>query len=270
MQKRGATVINFVLIFGLLVVGVVVLSSLRSIFFWQSSETEKEIYLDFFEKIKDSIEKSMMFPSDSIYNLSFTDVEEYVVSVDNHELSVFFPEKDLEIKDTVIVSNINVIPSKFRTSGIIYVIKKNRNLFVSNNISCTINNKICEPGCIIQENPDMRCDPDCYNEYSEDSCINYCIDINRDGITNHLDRDDICDKDCYNNLKNGGFYDSDCLESNDNICDPDTHMIKDNYCDKDCLGPAENSANGVCDPDCESFDIDCPEELNKQFLKKQQ
>ncbi|MGC8929084.1 MAG: C1 family peptidase [Candidatus Woesearchaeota archaeon] len=47
------------------------------------------------------------------------------------------------------------------------------------------------------------------------------------------------------------------IEFSDGVCDPATHNIVDNFCDVDCL-----PANGVCDPDCKSYDPDCPSKNN--------
>ncbi|MEM2121631.1 MAG: C1 family peptidase, partial [Candidatus Woesearchaeota archaeon] len=43
----------------------------------------------------------------------------------------------------------------------------------------------------------------------------------------------------------------------DGVCDPATHNVVDNFCDVDCL-----QTNGVCDPDCKSYDPDCPSKNN--------
>ncbi|MBD3203083.1 hypothetical protein GF327_02215 [Candidatus Woesearchaeota archaeon] len=251
MSKRGATVVNFVLIFGLMIIAVIAISSIQNIFFWQSKTTEHDSLNRFFRKVKDSIEKSMMYPSGFSYNLSFSDVPEYELSINNHGLKIFFPDYDYSIEDALIVSNYNIIPNNFFTSGKIYIVSKNRNIYISDKLNCRMNDGVCDPECMIEN----KCDPDCYSEEKDNSCISFCIDTNKDQIINEKDRDSICDPDCYNSYRNGGYYDPDCTASGDEICDPDIHMIIDNYCDLDCL--SSTKANGVCDPDCMRNDLDC-------------
>ncbi|MBU0757470.1 MAG: hypothetical protein KKF44_05365 [Nanoarchaeota archaeon] len=269
MRKRGATVINYVMIIGLLIVGFIAMTALKRIFFWEASEIHKDEYQVFYDTIKDIVEKSTIFPVDSFFNLTFKDSEEYTLTIENNQLSVYFPKKDILIKETLIVSNYNIIPNTFTTSGVINVINKGRNIYLTEHIHCDLSDRICDPGCIANSDMTTRCDSACYWEYVKDVCISYCIDVNMDGVINSIDADNYCDPDCYNSVKNGGIYDIDCLESGDKICDPDTHMVEDEYCDLDCIGDAPdfigNFANGVCDLDCNKFDIDCPLWFNQGF-----
>lgn len=61
------------------------------------------------------------------------------------------------------------------------------------------------------------------------------------------------------NIPNNNFIVSKerILYFSDGICDPATHNIADGFCDSDCL-----PTNGVCDPDCKSYDPDCPSKNN--------
>ncbi|MFH0876101.1 MAG: SGNH/GDSL hydrolase family protein [archaeon] len=262
MQKRGETVLNFVLMFGILIVSVIAFASLQGIFGWQGRETIKEKEFAFFQNIKSAIERSMHYPSDSYQNVTFLLSEPFSVTIKNNQLLVFFPKTKDSFKETLLASNLNILENDFSTTGKIQVLSRGRNLYVTDKIKCTHSDGVCDHGCIFSDKLSQRCDPDCYSGTMRDYCISYCVDINKDGMTNQNDADGICDMDCYNNERNGGIYDFDCIESNDGICDPDTHLNNDLYCDLDCVGkPPDyngNIANGICDPDCTIYDIDCP------------
>jgi len=239
---------NFVLITGLLVVSVIVIANLKGISYSQTKDIEYEIALAYMDKIKNEIENSYVFPNDVKKIVTYEGIDQYKFFIHDNIINIYFPKNDINITKTFLVSNFNVIGNEFDTSGNITILFKKRNLYVTNNPKCILEDDICDPGCIIED----LCDPQCYNEDSRDSCISVCTDINGDGLTDDRDEDDICDKDCYNNNRNGGIYDIDCVETNDGICDPDTHYNIDGYCDRDCIGQ-----NGVCDPDCIDFDPDC-------------
>jgi len=259
-MKRGETVMNYVLMLGLLVIGVIAFGVLKNLFTWQAVETGKEVRQAFFEDVLAAVERGMAYPSDSEQNLTFRNVERYELEIYDNILRLRFPGQMIE--QTLVASSLNVIPNRIVTSGSIAVITRNGDLFVTDSLRCIHGDGICDPACIYDKDPAMRCDPDCYSEDGGDGCISACVDRNKDGLTNHLDTDAICDPDCYNGWRNGGTYDIDCITSGDGICDPDTHMKNDSYCDRDCLGPAPDFladlSNGVCDTDCLQFDPDCP------------
>ncbi|MBN1502434.1 hypothetical protein JW930_02740 [Candidatus Woesearchaeota archaeon] len=250
MKKRGYTVINFVLILGILVIGAIVIANLKGLSYKQAEAIEEEIAAEFLKNIANAIEGAMLYPSDSVNSVKLGAVREYELNIMNNKINLFFPSTRINLSYTLPVSNLNIIPTSIKSQGNLTIISKGRNLFVSDKIKCFLNDDVCDPGCIYY---DELIEKECYQEIAEGVCISYYIDINKDGLTNHLDSDNICDPDCYNEQRNGGFYDFDCLESGDNICDPDTHMVRDFYCDTDCFG-----ANGVCDLDCAVYDVDCP------------
>lgn len=249
MNKRAATIMNYVMILGLLVIGMIIISNLSSITFLQAKEVEADTASLFFSDIIDSIEKAAATPADSIYVVTFPGADDFTFTIGDNKVNMNFYKMNINLTSSLIVSNLNIIPNSFTTTGNLSIISKKRNLYVTPNIVCVLDDGVCDPGCIFFD----QCDPDCYDPYERDVCISYCVDQNDDSILNDEDMDGICDPDCYDTYRDGGVYDFDCLQSRDGICDPDVHMIIDHYCDFDCV-----QSNGICDPDCGYYDVDCP------------
>lgn len=249
MYKKGATLTNFVLLIGMLLVSIIIIVSMRTIIFKQTEETQINIYDLILDTVKSSIESAQTLPQGSQFEIRLPRYEHYEMRIYNNKISAYFPQADITMEKHFFVSNINVIPSIIKNQASFYFILQDSNLFITENLKCNVSDSVCDTACLAHD----ICDPECYKDYYQDVCISACVDTNHNGAIDEGDADTICDLDCYNTQKNGGVYDVDCLESDDNICDPDTHMIYDNYCDNDCL-----ANNGVCDPDCGFYDIDCP------------
>ncbi|MBD3204343.1 hypothetical protein GF327_08680 [Candidatus Woesearchaeota archaeon] len=253
MDKRGATVLNMIMVFGLMVIGVIAISSLRSVILSQAKVSEQEYYDDFAENILSVIEQIESYQNDVNLSVNLILNNDYIIEVSNNELILTTFNPDLKITKYYPAWNINVLPSKLESQGTIKFYLKNKNLLITDNKKCNLNDNICDPFCTIED----KCDDACYHEYENNICSLSCIDLNKDRTIDYNDIDGICDPDCYDSFRNGGIYDPDCVISDDNICEPDSHLVYDSICDSDCRG-----TNGVCDPDCGMDDIDCPHEKN--------
>lgn len=250
-MKRGATILNFVLIIGMLLVSMIVLLNLQKIALFQSKQVELDVSADFVKDIRSIIENAEAYPTDLRATITLHSAREYDMQISNGQIFVYFPREEITILEPFTTSNLNILPSRFSNSGKIYIYGEARNLLITNKLTCNLTDTKCDAGCIFREF-NNQCDPACYSPYISDLCNPICIDINKDDITNKDDADTICDIDCYNNYKNGGYYDVDCIATNDKICDPDTNNIIDGICDGDC-----KPRNGICDPDCGTEDLDC-------------
>ncbi|MBW2971282.1 hypothetical protein KY320_03935 [Candidatus Woesearchaeota archaeon] len=256
-MKRGATVVNFVLIIGLLFIGTIVIVNLQKVVTFQTKQVEVDVAKQFVKDIKAIVERGQSYPSDMSVEVKVPFLREYDLEITQGLIRLYFPREDLAFEEPFSAADLNLIPSKFSNSGVIRVYTKHRNFLVTDivnkNLLCNIGDTKCDPGCAIEE----RCDPECYDSFMLDVCNPYCIDQPvdgvKDGVTDGEDFDGVCDHDCYNNNFNGGYYDVDCIESGDGICDPDTNNVADYICDGDCTGK-----DGICDPDCGRDDIDCP------------
>jgi len=251
-SKRSATVTTFVLIIGMLFISVAAIGVLRNLALKQSKTIEYDYTVSVVEKLKSVIDKANSYPDDAEFTIKLKNPLIYRAEVNNNKIVFYFPKLNVKREMYFFSPNINIVPSSFETSGVIQVYKKNNNLYITPKLKCNLSDDKCDPGCIVLG----LCDKACYKENVYDVCNPYCLDRNHDGKINRYDSDNVCDPDCYNNFKNK-FYDVDCLDDNDGICDPDTNNIKDGFCDRDCLG-----TNGVCDPDCDVYDADCPHKGN--------
>ncbi|MFH1398706.1 MAG: hypothetical protein ABIG95_01185 [Candidatus Woesearchaeota archaeon] len=247
-MKRGATILNFVLIFGMVFVAIIVVLNLQKIVMFQSRQVEVDASTEFVSSLISAIERAEAYPTDTHTTLKLKFIREYTLTISNGLLEVYFPREDVRVVNPFTTSNLNIIPNSFKNSAVINIYIKNRNLLVSDSLHCDPADSLCDPGCTYK----AICDPSCYSQFISDVCNPFCIDQNNDKITNAEDADALCDPDCYNNYRNGGYYDIDCVNSNDGICDPDTADVVDNICDGDCKKP-----NGICDPDCGEQDADC-------------
>ncbi len=251
MEKRGATVLNYVLMIGLLLVGVIVITSLRSILAWQGRQELSDVSQDYFDIIHSAVESANAISTDTMKNVSFQDVPDYSLQIKHNSITARFLEDDFE--RPLLAGKINYVPASIEGSAKILLSKQGIDLIVTQEYKCDKSDNICDPGCTAL---DLGCDPACLSDIPDGICLMNCIDIDGDRIISSSDRDDLCDPDCYDHSKDGGAYDYDCLASYDGICDPDTHMLKDGYCDLDCLDP--DHMDGVCDLDCLRGDADCP------------
>ncbi len=251
-SKKAATITTFILTIGLLIIGLVVIASLRKMTVYKASGIESEVLSSIVEQISRTADKASDYPTNAKYKLQINYAEEYKAKINNNYLTLNFTRRNKVVSKKLLPSKLYILPSTFSSSGEIFVYKDNNNLLITNNLTCNPGDGICDPGCVIKE----ICDPDCYSEKRDGVCNPYCLDKNRDGKVDASDSDGICDPDCYSNVYKGS-YDIDCVKSNDNICDPATNGIKDGICDYDCI-----KTNGVCDPDCSGYDADCPHKDN--------
>ncbi len=251
-DSRGATVVNYILIIGVLIISIFVVISLQKTSRFHSKKLELDVAQQFLFDLKSIIETGESYPSDLKTVIEIPFIREYELKITKGRIEMHFPREDITLQEPLSSSNLNLIPTTISSSGKIYVYAKHRNFIVTDNISCNTEDEICDYGCFYYE----KCDPECYSPYFEDVCNPYCIDIDNNGYTNGDDSDNICDPDCYNNKQNGGYYDIDCIKSGDGICDPDTHNVKDDICDTDC-----KKSDHICDPDCGISDLDCPFEV---------
>ena len=233
-------------------VSMAAIGVLRNISLQQAKAVEYDYTVTVVEQLKEVIDKANAYPDNAEYLIKLKDPIIYQANISNNKISFYFPKTDTK-KDIYFFSpEISVVPSSFETSGIIHVYKKDNNLYITNQLLCNTTDDKCDAGCIALG----LCDPACYRKNTHDVCNPYCLDTNKNGKIDQHDSDNICDPDCYTTYKKG-FYDIDCVDEEDGICDPDTNNIADGICDRDCLG-----TNGVCDPDCTEFDADCPHQGN--------
>lgn len=253
-MKRGATVVNFILIIGLLFIAMIVVVNMQKIVYFQASQVEIDVAKQFVKDIRLIIERGQAYPSDMTTEVKVPFFREYDLKLSQGLIELYFPREELSFSEPFSVADLNLMENEFSDAGIIYIYTKNRNFLVTDipvtsPESCNTADTRCDPGCVYNE----VCDPACYDAFLHDVCNPHCVDQNGDGLTNGDDFDGICDPDCYNSHYNGGYYDVDCIESFDGICDPDTNNVKDMFCDADC-----NAKDGICDPDCGRSDADCP------------
>ncbi len=210
MDKAGATVMNYVLMIGLMVVALIIISNLQSFVAWQSGAAEKDMADLFLDQIKTTIEKAISYPSDSQYLIVVPFAEEYQLNVTNNLLSLAFTQKEVSAQKVFFHPKINLLASSIENAGKIRVYYHERNLLVTNRLNCDILDNECDPGCAIMG----RCDPVCY-ESGNQNCNPYCVDVNHDGKTNSSDIDSKCDIDC---TKEDGICDPDCGEYERDDC----------------------------------------------------
>ncbi|MBN1386339.1 hypothetical protein JW968_05195 [Candidatus Woesearchaeota archaeon] len=249
MQKKGATMTNFVLLIGMLLISVVIMMAIRNVIFGQTKDIQIGIYESILDTVKSSIEGAQTSPMGTQTEIKLPRSEKFTMTIENNRVEAYFPDADITLSRHFFVSKLNVIPTVIKDAASFHIVLKDSNLFIIDRLGCNTTDDVCDLGCAAER----VCDPACYRPYERDVCLSRCVDRNLNNIIDVGDIDGICDPDCYNSFKNGWVYDPDCPESNDSICDPDTHMIYDSYCDNDCFGQ-----NGVCDPDCGFYDIDCP------------
>src|SRR3989344_1983097 len=177
----------------------------------------------------------------------------YKITFDEGKMLMRFPDYNFETQTIFFNTDTAVIGKEIENQGVIYIYKRWKSIIITDEQKCDQNDIVCDPFCIIAG----VCDSACYNKFVKDTCNFYCVDKTKDIIVSKADKDGICDPDCYGNNLRGGAYDPDCLKTNDKVCDPNTHGIKDDFCDNDCT-----PTNGVCDPDCKAYDVDCPHQKN--------
>ncbi|MCX6710596.1 MAG: hypothetical protein NTZ02_00720, partial [Candidatus Woesearchaeota archaeon] len=251
-NRKGATITNFLLIIGLIFVSVAALGVLRRLALSQASQVETDYTVSMAEEVKAAIEKASSYPANAEYTLKFNDAILYRANISENRITFKFTKKNITTTLYFFSAKSYIIPSAFENSGIIKIYKKDSYIYVTNMLVCNTTDDICDPGCIA-----LRvCDPACMTADPSNVCNPYCLDTNRNGRIDLADYNGNCTPSCYSNYKKG-FYDIDCVESGDGICDPDTNNIKDGICDTDCLG-----LNGVCDTDCNKPDLDCPSKGN--------
>lgn len=240
MDKRGGTVLTFVLIIGVLFVGTIVFFSIKRTALWQAEETERDVQYSFFMDIINNIEKAEEYPSN--LELSFQPIfsEPYTLNMTQNTLFLDFPESKTSFSKTLPV-NSKVIPSFIHNSGKITLLKDEYSICLTDDFRCDVEDALCDAGCLFKK----QCDKQCYIHGIKDSvCIAECADLTRDGVIDRRDSDKVCDPDCYGPEKDG-VYDYDCNFDNDGVCDADTPLLNDSLCDTDCL-----FLNKVCDKDC--------------------
>jgi len=128
MSKRGATVVNFVLLLALLIIGFFVMTSLQRMVFWQGDQLEQDIANSLIEKVYNSIETAKSYPSDTVYEISMPGIYEYELTIDRNTISVHFPRLNKNVSRSYIVNNINVIHSKIKNAGKFFVFNSKGNL----------------------------------------------------------------------------------------------------------------------------------------------
>lgn len=232
MRKRGETILNFVLMIGLLIVGTIIISNLQKVTVWQAREAESDFVDTFLETIKTTIERAVSYPSDAEYLITVPFAEPYELNISRHELTIHFTELGITKKKAFFTTHINIIPSRVENAGKIRVRLKDGNLMVYQHKECNVGDGICDLGCILEK----ICDSDCL-PYADGLCNPYCVDINGDGNTDYQDSDGICDIDC---ARLDGICDPDCKTyEEDNCCGDDNY-----WTGTDCR-PYEG--NGVCE-----------------------
>ena len=253
IDRKGATITNFLLIIGLIFVSVAALGVLRRLALSQASHVETDYTVSMAEQVKAAIEKASSYPSNAEYSLKFNDPVLYQANISENRITFRFTKKNITTTLYFFSAKSYIIPSSFENSGIINIYKKNDYIYVTDRLVCNTSDEICDAGCIALG----VCDPACKSPNERSICNPYCLDTNRNGKIDAADSDNMCIPACYTNF-NKGIYDIDCVDyEKDEICDPATNNIRDGICDPDCLG-----TNGVCDPDCPQYDADCPSKGN--------
>jgi len=249
-KRRGSTLSTFALIIGLLVVSLIVVVSVKRLWFWQASQIEQDVSDSIASSISEMLTKADYSTANMKVGVESPLAERIIVNVTKHYLAISIPDRHLTSRKVFNSRNLNIMPSVFEMSNRVFMYKRDRNIIFTDNLTCNTTDERCDPGCTVLG----VCDPACYQPGIKDGvCSPYCIDYNNDSVIDRRDFDGICDPDCYNNDADGGVYDPDCIKPDDGICDPDTNNKQDFLCDRDCLG-----TNGVCDPDCKETDKDCP------------
>jgi len=246
MVKKASTLVNFVMLGGMLLFSSIIFLNLNRITLWQASQTESDLGMAVLQRISDTISFAESYPNDLNASMEIPTIEEYTLTISRGSLNIFFPASSLNLTKRVSSYSIFLLPSMVSNSRVLYLYKQGSWVMIASSMKCDIADQVCDPGCAFYN----ACDPACNQDVANGACLPACVDRNGDGIITREDTDRRCDPDCYSNTPIG-IYDYDCLASNDNICDPDTHNLRDGYCDKDC-----SNENGICDPDC-SVDPDC-------------
>jgi hypothetical protein len=206
-KKKGSTLTNIALTTGPLVVGLIAFLAIRKITYQQAKSVEEEVLSAVVKEIITSSDKANAFPTGARYKIRLPIAEEFNAEIKKNIITLNFTKRGVVISREIILPKVYIIPSKFSTSGEIYVYKDNNNLLVTNELICNTNDEICDNGCIIKK----ICDSKCYSEERDGICNMYCLDSNRDGFVDYKDSDGICDPDCYTN-EYKFVYDYDCLQ----------------------------------------------------------
>lgn len=169
--KKGDTLLNFAFIIGLIFIAAIVILNLNKLMGGQTKELQKDIAASLAENIKETVEKAQSSPNDADFLIKLPYAEEYDAVIDKNTIKVTFTRYNIETEASFFSANLNVLKSSFSSSGIIHVYKQGNNLLVTNRLICNITDKICDPGCVIEQ----VCDPECYKKGQSDVCNPYCI-----------------------------------------------------------------------------------------------
>ena len=89
-MKRGASLTNFILIAGMLVLGVILIANLQQILNFQARQVEVDVVSSFSDSLINNIENVVSFPSDSSYIYKLDDLNAYEVRVRGQVLQLHF------------------------------------------------------------------------------------------------------------------------------------------------------------------------------------
>jgi len=132
MVKRGSSMQNYIMIIGLLVISLIVMLNLNKIFNIQASQVESDLAMSILDQITSSIQKIESYPADAKYRIVLEIAEPYNLNVSKSRLSLEFPSRNLKAAKSYFATNINIIETSFSGSGEIYIYKKDKNIYITN------------------------------------------------------------------------------------------------------------------------------------------
>jgi len=130
MNRRGATITNFVLIIGLLFVALIAVVALRNLMFSTGHAAERDAAQAFVERIKSSVERANAYPTDASYEIKVPFHDLYELNISKNMISLHLRSQGFTVRTDFANPNMNVVPSRVENAGVIYVLKKQKNIYV--------------------------------------------------------------------------------------------------------------------------------------------